>query len=343
MNVLQDGVTCRPEVLEGDLMSSDSSGTFALEISGLTKRYGDFTAVDDLDMVVRKGEFMGLLGPNGAGKSTVLKSISGLLTPTSGTILVNGIDSRDHKEAMSRVGCVIETPMPYPSYTPSEMLTYVGRMCGIPKDEIRVRAKDVLEDLRMWPQRDKKIGGFSKGMIQRISIAAALIHNPDIVLLDEPTSGLDPRGMAEIRQILSELRGRGLTLLISTHMLNEVSELCTSMTLINHGRKIVSGSVGDLVHDLSGRMKGTLLEVRTAKEVPPEFIRELSSLPGVSDAASTGPRSFRVSFAGTDEQRAAIVDLVQSRGLMMLSMDESGEDLESLYMSLTDDGEVSVR
>ena len=308
----------------------------AICVSGLTKRYGDFTAVDGLDLNVRRREFVGLLGPNGAGKSTTLKAISGLLTPTSGTILINGIDSRDHKNAMTRVGCVIETPMPYPSYTPAEMLTHAGKMHGIPKDEIRVRARDVLEELRMWSWRDKKIGGFSKGMRQRVTIAASLIHNPEIVLLDEPTSGLDPRGMIEVRQILKGLKSSGLTLVISTHMLKEVSELCTSMTMMNHGREVVSGNVADLVHGMSG--KGTVaLDTRVAKDVPPGFLKDLATLPGVAGVESTGPRSFKTTFSGSDEQQSAIVDFIQSHGLMLLSMSESGKDLESLYMSLTDE------
>ena len=219
-------------------------------IKNLTKTYGAFTAVDNLSMSVKKGEFMGLLGPNGAGKSTTLKAITGLITPSSGEIYVNGVDARKHRNAMRHVGCVIETPECYPNFTPSEMLYYVGRVHGLSKSEIRIRARDVLEEMRMWQWRDKNIGQFSKGMRQRVALAASMLPNPDIIILDEPTSGLDPRGMIEVRQTLKELKNRGLTLLISTHMLKEVSEMCTSMTMINHGRTVISGDVDTLIHTL---------------------------------------------------------------------------------------------
>ena len=298
-----------------------SSDVPVIDIRHLTKRYGDFTAVDDLSLSVRKGEFLGILGPNGAGKSTTLKSITGMLTPTSGEIFVNGIDARKHREAMCHVGCVIETPQCYPNFSPAEMLDYVGRMHGLPRDEIAIRARDVLEELRMWPWRGKNIGGFSKGMKQRVALAAALLPNPDIIILDEPTSGLDPRGMIEIRQILNGLKQRGLSLMISTHILKEVSEMCTNVIMINHGKQVI----------------------KTIKPMTTEFYTDLDSMAGVSDVERTGEKSAKFRFNGDDEQQSDIVDLVYSHKLRMLSMNESGADLESLYMKLTDESEVNIR
>ena len=165
--------------------------------------YGGFAAISNVNLTVRKGEFMGLLGPNGAGKSTTLKAITGLLMPTSGSVRIAGIDIHDHRRAMEHVGCVIETPEPYPGFTPAEIMEYVGRLYGLDSREIEIRARDVLETMRMWEWRDKKIGEFSKGMRQRVVLAQALLPNPDTIILDEPTSGLDPRGMIEIRQTLA--------------------------------------------------------------------------------------------------------------------------------------------
>ena len=181
-------------------------GTPAIEAVGLTKMYGGFAAISDVNLTVRKGEFMGLLGPNGAGKSTTLKAITGLLMPTSGSVRIAGIDIKDHRHAMEHVGCVIETPEPYPGFTPAEVMQYVGRIYGLDKREIEIRSRDVLETMRMWEWRNKKIGEFSKGMRQRVVIAQALLPNPDTIILDEPTSGLDPRGMIEIRQTLAEMK-----------------------------------------------------------------------------------------------------------------------------------------
>jgi ABC-2 type transport system ATP-binding protein len=314
-----------------------------LEVQNLTKRYGSFTAVDNLSMTVKKGEFMGLLGPNGAGKSTTLKSITGLVRPTEGTILVNGVDAMKHKEAMTRVGCVIETPESYPNFSPAEMLEYVGRIHGLSKAEIRIRGRDVLEEVRMWKWRDKPVGQFSKGMRQRVSLAAAMLPNPELIILDEPTSGLDPRGMIEIRQTLNDLKKRDLTLLISTHILKEVSEMCTSMTMINHGKTVISGDVNTLIHNMAMDARGVNIELRTLTQMPNDFMYDVEHMQGVSALERTGERSVKFKFIGSDEQQADIVDMVYRHKLRLLSMNESGADLESLYMQLTDEDEVNVK
>lgn len=315
----------------------------AIEIVNLTKTYGSFTAVDSLNMKVKKGEFMGLLGPNGAGKSTTLKSITGLVTPTSGEIYVNGVDARKHRSAMRHVGCVIETPECYPNFTPAEMLEYVGKIHGLDKEETRIRARDVLEEIRMWPWRDKNIGQFSKGMRQRVALAAAMLPNPDIIILDEPTSGLDPRGMIEIRQTLKDLKKRDISLLISTHILKEVSEMCTSMTMINHGKTVISGDVDTLIHNLAKNEKGVTIEMRMLSEPTPIFLSDISVMAGVSNFERTGERTVKFLFTGTDEEQADIVDVVYSHKLRLLCMNESGADIESLYMKLTDEKEVNIK
>lgn len=314
-----------------------------LEVQNLTKRYGSFTAVENLSMTVRRGEFMGLLGPNGSGKSTTLKSITGLVNPTEGTILVNGIDAMRHKDAMRHVGCVIETPESYPNFSPAEMLEYVGKIHGLPKAEIRIRARDVLEEVRMWKWRDKPIGQFSKGMRQRVSIAAAMLPNPELIILDEPTSGLDPRGMIEIRQTLNDLKKRDLTLLISTHILKEVSEMCTSMTMINHGKTVISGDVNTLIHKMAMDSKGVNIELKTLTDIGKEFIHDVEHMQGVSSMERTGTRSVKFKFIGTDEQQADIVDMVYRHKMRLLCMNESGADIEGLYMQLTDEDEVNVK
>lgn len=223
----------------------------AIEVEHLVKQYGSFTAVSDINLDISQGEFMGLLGPNGAGKSTTLKAITGLLKPTSGEIRIQGIDIKDHRHAMEHVGCVIETPEAYPAYTPAELLEHVGRMYGLNKDEIRIRSRDVLEEMKMWDWRYKKIGEFSKGMRQRCILAQALLPNPQVIILDEPTSGLDPRGMIEVRAVLSDLKKRDRSLLISTHILKEVSEICGSVTMIRDGQAVLAGDVTELLNRAS--------------------------------------------------------------------------------------------
>lgn len=325
------------------MADEDYSDDYSLVVSNLTKSYGAFTAVDNLSMKVKKGEFMGLLGPNGAGKSTTLKAISGLLTPTSGHIYINGVDSRKHRNAMKHVGCVIETPESYHDFTPTEMMLYVGHIHGLSNKEIKIRARDVLEEVRMWSWRDKNVGSFSKGMRQRVALAAAMLPNPELILLDEPTSGLDPRGMIEIRRTLNELKKRDISLLISTHILKEVSEMCTSMTMINHGKTVISGDVNTLIHNLARNENSVTIELRMLGDLSPTFISDITAMTGVSDLERTGDHSVKFGFNGTDEQQADIVDLVYSHKLRLLCMNESGADIESLYMKLTDESEVNIK
>ena len=326
--------------MTGDEVSGEN---LSLLVRNLTKTYGSFTAVDNLSMKVKKGEFMGLLGPNGAGKSTTLKAITGLLTPTAGEIYVNGTDARKHRSAMRHVGCVIETPESYHDFTPTEMMLYVGHVHGLSNKEIKIRARDVLEEVRMWSWRDKNIGSFSKGMRQRVALAAAMLPNPDLIILDEPTSGLDPRGMIEIRRTLNELKNRDMSLLISTHILKEVSEMCTSMTMINHGKTVISGDVNTLVHNLAKDENAVNIELRMLGTLTPTFISDMTAMTGVSNLERTGDRSIKFGFTGTDEQQADIVDLVYAHKLRLLCMNESGADLESLYMKLTEESEVNIR
>ena len=316
----------------------------AIEAENLTKRYGDFVAVNDLELKVRHGEFMGLLGPNGSGKSTTLKMITGLIWPTSGTVRIFGTDVSQHREALSRVGCVIETPEFYMSFTPSEALQYVGRLYGLSEREIVIRSRDVLEDVKMWEWRDKPIQKFSKGMRQRTVLAQAMLPNPDLLILDEPTSGLDPRGMIEMRSVLSELKKRDMSMLISTHMLKEVSEMCDSVTMIRNGNLIASGDVNELIMRYAEQSKKRIeISIRTMNPIADSVLKDISSCQGVYDIQPMGDYEVRIQFSGSLEDQSAIVDLIQAAGLKMVAMNEKGMDIERLYMELTKGGEANIR
>jgi ABC-2 type transport system ATP-binding protein len=261
----------------------------------------------------------------------MLKVITGMISPTSGSVSVNGVDCRDHRRAMETVGCVIETPECYPNFTPTEMLNYVGRIRGIGRSHLSARIREVLEEVRMWEWRDKPIGKFSKGMKQRVALATALVPDPDILILDEPTSGLDPRGMIEVREILNGLKRDGRSLLISTHMLSEVSEVCNSVTVIRRGQMMMSGNVRELLRKNVGDVT---IEVSVKRDVTEEFMDDVRGFSGVADAQRVESDMFTVSFAGEDD-REGIVDLIRQHGLGLFTMNQKGSDLESLYMSLT--------
>ncbi|MDO5862565.1 MAG: ABC transporter ATP-binding protein [Thermoplasmata archaeon] len=314
------------------------SNDLAIEIKGLTKRYKKLTALDHLDMEIPRGEFWGLLGPNGAGKSTTLKLLTGLARPTEGYTRINGIDTmKDPKGALSGVGCLVETPEFYYGSTPMDILGYTGRLKGLSKDEIAIRSKAVLDELRIYEWRDERIDRFSKGMKQRVGLAQAMISNPSVVILDEPTTGLDPRGMIEFREMLSELRKYDITMLLSTHNLSEVSAICGSVTILRNGRSVASGKVEDLVKDAVGAVT---LVITTTHPATSEYMSELCGMKGVCDAEISKDYEIRVKFNGDASDQSEIVGLTVRHGLGLVSIsEESGSDLERLYMGLSVDSQ----
>jgi ABC-2 type transport system ATP-binding protein len=197
--------------------------TEAIITENLTKNFGNFTAVNELNLRIEHGVCVGFLGPNGAGKTTTIKILTSMLRATKGNAYIEGVDvATDPKGALSRVGSVVETPEFYPYLTPVETLTYLGKIRGVDSRTLPGRIEQVIEEVRLQNWKDKRIGKFSKGMKQRLAIAQSLLHEPPILILDEPTSGLDPRGMVEVREIIKLLKGAGRTIFMSSHLLFEV-------------------------------------------------------------------------------------------------------------------------
>ncbi|MCU0861949.1 MAG: ABC transporter ATP-binding protein [Methanomassiliicoccales archaeon] len=301
-------------------------------LQGLTKDYGKgFRAVDSLDLVVRSNSFVGFLGPNGAGKTTTIKMLTNLLTVTAGKAYLNGVDvAADAKRALGGVGAVVETPEFYQFLTPNETLEYLGELRGMAKPEIRRRSKEVLETVKMTDWATTRIGKFSKGMKQRVALAQALLHEPSIVILDEPTSGLDPRGMVEVRDVLKELKKQKYTVFMSSHLLNEVQEVCTDVAMIDHGRLLAYDSVGALLSKIDSKK----LEVRIANRVMPEAMDQLRRHEGVQMLNIVNERQFFIDFIGDEERQAQLLLRLQELGYRVVSFRESGVALENLYMSL---------
>lgn len=209
-----------------------------IEITGLTKKYGKFTAVDNLDLVIRKGEIFGLLGPNGAGKSTTILMILGLTEPTSGSVTVCGTNATTHPiEVKKKIGYLPEDVGFYEDMTGVENLCYTAGLNGIPQKEAKERAVYLLQRVGLGDQLKKKAGKYSKGMRQRLGLADVLIKNPEIVILDEPTSGIDPSGVKEFMELILQLsREHGLTVLFSSHHLHQVQQVCDRVGFFGGGK-----------------------------------------------------------------------------------------------------------
>jgi len=213
------------------------SGEIAIETHELTKTFGAFTAVDHVDLTVRRGEIYGLLGPNGAGKSTAIRMLCTLLSPTSGFARVDGYDIvRQGSEVRKRIGLVSEKLIMYPRLTALENLMFFGKLYGLDRETLRKRSEELLEVVKLTPFKDKLVGGFSSGMRQRVNVIRAILHDPDILFLDEPTTALDPQSTRFVRDLVKELRQRGHTIVLTTHIMEEADELSDRVCIIDHGK-----------------------------------------------------------------------------------------------------------
>src|SRR5579885_919899 len=233
----------------------------AIATWGLTKTFGHKVAVNGLNLAVRRGEFFGFLGPNGAGKSTTIKMMVGLLRPTSGTAFIGGVDVwRDPLAAKAAMGVLPEQLNLYERLSGRELIEFAGRLYDIPKDEVRHRTNSLLNVLMLADDADKLVVDYSVGMRKKVSLAAALIHRPQVLFLDEPFEGIDPVSSRVIRNILHELTRRNTTIFFSSHIMEVVERLCTRVGIINHGVLVAEGSIQELRELASGENKNATLE-----------------------------------------------------------------------------------
>ncbi len=307
------------------------SDEWPIEIVDLRKEYGDFVALNGLNLKIKKNSFTGLLGPNGAGKSTTLKILTHLINATSGSAYLDGVDvTIDPKRALSRVGTVIETPEFYGYLTPRETMRYVGELIGMKRESIAAQTDAILEKVKMTQWADKKLGTFSKGMRQRIAIGQSLMNDPRIIILDEPTSGLDPRGMAEMREILKNLRNesKDLTIVMSSHILPEVQDLCDRIAMINHGNLLMDGEISKFTS-----ISGARTMIVQTKDIPSEdLIARIGSLDFVHDAERFG-NDIQVVIDEDMDTRQRLFDELSAMDAGVYSMYESSA-LEETYLKL---------
>jgi len=308
-----------------------------ITVKGLTKRYAHNTAVNDISFEVQKGQIVGFLGPNGAGKTTTMRMLTCFLTPSAGTATVAGFDILEQPfEVKKRIGYLPETPPVYPEMRIAEYLTFVGRLKGLAGNDLRSRVDYSCERCAIADVKDKIIGKLSKGYRQRVGLAQAIIHNPDVLILDEPTAGLDPKQINETRDLIKSLAGDH-TIILSTHILPEVSQTCEQVIIINRGKVVATDSVSNL----QGRARSgesVLLEVGGSVD-PLAVRRRLEQVAGVTRVVfkEDGQRRgvFEVEGLKGRSLRGDLARAVVEAGWDLNELRAASMSLEEIFLQLT--------
>jgi ABC-2 type transport system ATP-binding protein len=311
-----------------------------ITVSELTKRYARHTAVDHISFEIKKGQVVGFLGPNGAGKTTTMRILTCFMPPTSGTANVAGFDVLDQPlEVKKRIGYLPENPPLYPEMRTAEYLTFVGNLKGLSGDELRKRVDYVAERCAVADVKDKLLGKLSKGYRQRVGLAQAIIHNPEVLILDEPTAGLDPKQINETRDLIKSLAGDH-TIVLSTHILPEVEQICERVIIIAKGKLVATDSVANLQHRASGG-ESLLLEIagRTGSLDPIAVQRRLEQVSGVVRVVVKDQRHDRYHFELESRKdgfaRGDLARAVVDSGWDLNEMRSTSVSLEEIFLQLT--------
>lgn len=315
-----------------------------IEVTNLTKKYGDNVAVDHLSFRVEKGQIYGFLGPNGAGKSTTMNMITGYIAPTEGTVVIDGRDiQKEPEEARRRIGYLPEMPPLYMEMTVEEYLSFASQLKKIPRADQKARIEKGMEMTGILEVRGRLIRNLSKGYRQRVGLAQAVLGDPEVIILDEPSVGLDPKQIIEIRDLIRGL-GKEHTVILSSHILSEVSAICDHIMIISHGHLVASDSPEGLRKLMSGSME-LQLTVRGGKE---ELAEALAGLEGIASMESmTAPREdfARVKVVPRDntDVREEIFYALAGARLPVMEMAVSEKSLEDIFLELTRDGEEEAQ
>lgn len=302
-----------------------------LRVEGLQKRYGSFEAVKGVSFALEPGTIFGFVGPNGAGKTTTMKVIATLLRPTAGQVFIGDVDVlRQPGLARQRMGYMPDFFGVYDDLKVTEYMEFYADCYDVPNQGRQRLIGDLLELVNLSHKVDAYVDGLSRGMKQRLCLARCLVHDPDLLILDEPASGLDPRARVEMREILQELRRMGKTILISSHILAELAEMCTHIGIINDGRMVVSGPVEQIQREAGARV----IEVRFAAD-PAAVVEQVRNAPGVR-SVGIDEQSLRVALDGDDDAAvvALLAHLVRS-GLPVLHFAEQKSKLEDVFLAIT--------
>lgn len=301
---------------------------------GLTKTFGQITAITDFSIEIPDGRIFGLLGPNGAGKTTTMRMLACLIQPTLGNARIDSYDIRKKEDAQiirGMIGLLPEVPGLYETLGAYKNLDYYAQFYGISKSQREESIKKTLTNLGLWDRRNEAVGGFSKGMKQKIAIARALIHDPKYIFLDEPTASLDPAASKVVREYILELKSKGNTIVINTHNLSEAERICDTVALVKN-RVVKVGSPKELARGLFARTISITLQ-----KISPSLIKDISVLPYVSQVRSNGNQLI-LNVRNPEEDNPLVIDWLIKQGLQVQFVSEEEHSLEDVYLKLIGTG-----
>ena len=309
-----------------------------IQVRELSKHYGEVAAVQGISFDAQKGEILGFLGPNGAGKTTTMRIITGYLPPTAGTATVAGFDVvEESMEVRRRIGYLPELPPLYPDMTVESYLRFVAKIKAVPSGQIRQRLEETMERTAVTHVRHTVIGHLSKGYRQRVGIAQALVHDPDVLILDEPTAGLDPKQIIEIRDLITG-QGGDRTVILSTHILPEVSMTCEKVVIISSGQIVGSGTPQSLTAQLG---EGEILRAQIAGPQA-EVVQVVSGVSGVVDVKTEGEQGVLVTTAPGADVRDQLASAVVGAGFGLRELRSEEANLEEIFLKLTTEEGVAA-
>lgn len=304
-----------------------------VQIDGLTKTYGTFRALDELKLSIGKGELFGFVGPNGAGKTTTMRIISGLLRADSGEVMVAGIDARRYPNKLKqKIGYMPDFFGVYDNLKALEYMEFFASIYGIVGRDARRLCLELMELVNLSDKADAYVDGLSRGMKQRLCLARSLVHNPDLLILDEPASGLDPRARFEMKGILKNLSDMGKTIIVSSHILPELAEMCTTIGIIEHGKMVVTGTMDSILEGMN-RSNPIIIRVVDDRDTA---VRLLKENPAVTNLSLT-ERDIYVSFSGQEEEEAGLLASLVGAGIKVSSFMRQQGNLESVFMQITEE------
>lgn len=306
-----------------------------LVIKNLEKSYGNFKALNGLNLEIKKGEIFGFIGPNGAGKSTTMKIISGLLSPDSGEVYVDGIDAiKNNKALKDKIGYMPDFFGVYDNLKAIEYLEFYASIYGIIGEDARKLSMDLLELVNLKDKADAYVDGLSRGMKQRLCLARCLVHNPELLILDEPASGMDPRARYEMKGILRNLKDMGKTIIVSSHILPELGEVCTNIGIVKGGTIVCQGTVDEIMT----RAAGASPIVFTVMDKEEEAIKILKELPNISDIKVDGNK-ITASVSGDDIEVCNVLKALVLKDIPVLNYSRSVGNLEDVFIQITADSD----